>query len=363
MADKDRGLVAITGANGIIGYHCVLHALRTGYRVRCIVRREDAIASIQAGLLVAEFVDRIEFAIVPDNALPGAYDTALQGAAFVIHVAGVWPTPNYHPDNEIWHPFVKSMENILSAAKKSASVKRIVFTQAGAGLVSPDDGDTLGNRMERVLDEYVEVNVHSASFRPPLSSPHHAYCGAKAYCMTYLNSLRINNELPFSIAQVIPGTVIGPSELVSSAKEAYAKMDRMSKALLFDETKARYAFGFVHVEDCARVHVEALEETRVRDHEIPNWFIAAATTDDGKDGNSVWREAGDMIEKEFPDEVKSGLFTVGRDNTPINMPFRVDSRKTQDMLFDGQKFRGLQECVEEVGSWYRSLVKSEESDA
>lgn len=44
------------------------------------------------------------------------------------------------------------MENILSAAKKSGTVRRVVFTQAGAALVNPEDGDTLGNKMDHVLD-------------------------------------------------------------------------------------------------------------------------------------------------------------------------------------------------------------------
>jgi hypothetical protein len=44
------------------------------------------------------------------------------------------------------------MKNILSAAEKVGTVRRIVFTQAGAALVNPDDGDTLGTGMERVLD-------------------------------------------------------------------------------------------------------------------------------------------------------------------------------------------------------------------
>jgi hypothetical protein len=61
-------------------------------------------------------------------------------------------TQNYHPDNEIYYPFVKSMENILSAAEKSGTVRRIVFTQAGAAFVNPDDGDTLGTRMDQVLN-------------------------------------------------------------------------------------------------------------------------------------------------------------------------------------------------------------------
>jgi enoyl-CoA hydratase/carnithine racemase len=59
---------------------------------------------------------------------------------------------NYHPDNEIYHPFVKSMENILSAAEKSGTVRCIVFTQAGAALVNPDDGDRLGTKMDQVLN-------------------------------------------------------------------------------------------------------------------------------------------------------------------------------------------------------------------
>lgn len=41
---------------------------------------------------------------------------------------------------------------MIEAAKKSGTVKRIVFTQAGAGLVNSEDGDTLGTLMDQVLD-------------------------------------------------------------------------------------------------------------------------------------------------------------------------------------------------------------------
>lgn len=52
------------------------------------------------------------------------------------------------------------MENILSAAEKSGTVRRVVFTQAGAALVNPNDGDTLGTKMDEVLN-----GVHTASPR------------------------------------------------------------------------------------------------------------------------------------------------------------------------------------------------------
>lgn len=70
-----------------------MQALQTGYRVRCIVRREDAIAVIKSGPSVQEYSDRIEYETVPDNTIPGAYNKALEGAQYVVHIAGAWPLP------------------------------------------------------------------------------------------------------------------------------------------------------------------------------------------------------------------------------------------------------------------------------
>jgi nucleoside-diphosphate-sugar epimerase len=171
----------------------------------------------------------------------------------------------------------------------------------------------------------------------------------------------MKDKFPFSIVQVIPGTVMGPSELVTSAAEAYAQMDRMSKAILFNEMKPRYVFGFVHIDDCARVHVEALDEVKVPTDDIPDWFVAAASTAPGKNGTQIWNEVGDMTEQHFAKEVVEGLFTVGRDNSPVNMPFRVDSRLTEKLLLDGEQFQSLEDCIKDVGHWYARLVEESKS--
>ena len=57
-----------------------------------------------------------------------------------------------HPDDQLYYPFIKSTKNIIQAAEKSGTVKRVVFTQAGAGLIDSEVGDTYGNRMEHILD-------------------------------------------------------------------------------------------------------------------------------------------------------------------------------------------------------------------
>lgn len=272
---------------------------------------------------------------------------------------------------------MNSMKNILHAAEKSGTVKRLVFTQAGAGLVNSEDGDTLGNRMERILDgkklalsesprhlltssEHVQVNQASLSFTPPMKSAHNAYCASKAQCMTYLNNLRLSKDTPYSIVQIIPGTVIGPSEFATTTSKAVAHMDRQTKALIFDEMRPRYAFGFVHVEDCAKVHIEALDEKNMKSEDLPPWFVAAGTVGEGIDGPELWKKAAEMIEREFKKEVEAGVFKVGRTKVPINMLYRVDSRLTEKMLLDGQRIRGLEESVREVAHWYVGL-KSVES--
>lgn len=305
------------------------------------------------------YLNRLDFAIVPDNAVEGAYNEAFAGVDYVVHIAGVWPLPTLHPDNEIYQPFMQSMKNVLSAGKSSGSVKRIVFTQAGAGLVDSEVGDTYGRGMTKVLDEQVKVNAESLTYQPPLNSAHQAYCAAKAQCIDYLDKLQISKIMPFSVVQVIPGTVIGPSEFVKTAEEAKQYMDRQTRALIFDDNTPRYAFGFVHVQDCARVHIEALDPSKVPDSGVPPRLVAAATTEDGLDGDQIWERALNMVEREFASEIETGAIKVGRERTPINMPYRVNSRLTEKLLLDGDAIRGLEDSVKDVAHWYFDLVAKE----
>ena len=134
----------------------MVYALQTGYRVRCIVRSPSAIETIKSGPSVQEYLHLVEYAIVPDNTIAGAYDEAISGADYVVHIAGAWPLPWLHPDNDIYWPFINSTKNLVAAGEKCKSVKRMVFTQAGAGLVDAEDGDTLGRRMDRVMKGMIE---------------------------------------------------------------------------------------------------------------------------------------------------------------------------------------------------------------
>lgn len=174
--------------------------------------------------------------------------------------------------------------------------------------------------------------------------------------MTHLTALaHASPAPPFSIVQIIPGTVISPSASAHTRPAARATMDRQSRALLFDDATPRYAFGFVHAQECAAVHIEALDELKVPANLIPPFFIAAATEDEGMCGGELWARAVAIVEREFEAEIKEGIFSVGTGRVPVNMPYRADSKRTEEMLLGGQKMRGLGECVTEIGRWYTGL--------
>jgi nucleoside-diphosphate-sugar epimerase len=115
-----------------------------------------------------------------------------------------------------------------------------------------------------------------------------------------------------------------------------AHLDRQTKALLFNDTVPRYAFGFVHVEDCARIHIEALDEGKVKDEDLPKWYVAAGTVKEGMTGPEIWRGVCDTLEREFKQEVESGVFRL-----------------------TGESMRSLEECVREVAEWYLALLRKE----
>jgi hypothetical protein len=109
-----------------------------------------------------------------------------------------------------------------------------------------------------------------------------------------------------------------------------------------------------------RSDVEALDEVKVPDRELPRWFVAAGMVEEGVTGEQLWGRAADVVERDFSREVEEGVFRVGKSRVPINMPFRVDSRVTERMLVGGERVRGLKECVGEVGRWYLALKRKED---
>jgi len=124
-----RSTVFITGATGFIGAHVALSALKAGHHVKLSVRREGQIESLRQAL--DAFADKLEFVIVPDYTTSGAFDDALKGSDYVIHVA----SPLAKPNEDLVTPAVKGTTSILESASKTPTVKKVVITASVASLI------------------------------------------------------------------------------------------------------------------------------------------------------------------------------------------------------------------------------------
>lgn len=124
--------ILVTGANGFIGLHTVLHLLKSGYHLCATVRTEEQGEKVRQTL--AEHVDtnKLEF-IFADLTKDDGWDQAVAGCEFVLHLASPFPTEASRDENELIIPAREGTLRVLRAAQK-AGVKRVVLVSSVAAI-------------------------------------------------------------------------------------------------------------------------------------------------------------------------------------------------------------------------------------
>ena len=80
-------LVLITGGSGHLGFRTLVFALHSGYRIRAAVRSPSKAALIREAKSIQAHLDKLEFVVVPEILADGAYDEAVKGVDYILHVA------------------------------------------------------------------------------------------------------------------------------------------------------------------------------------------------------------------------------------------------------------------------------------
>ncbi|KAJ7724990.1 NAD-P-binding protein [Mycena maculata] len=118
-----HGIVLITGITGFIATHTALAFLEAGYSVRGTAR-----TATKAERWIAQFPahkDRFVYAVVSDMVSPGAFDDAVKGCDFIVHIAS--PTHWNQNDNEadLLIPAINGTKYLLFATKVEPRIKRV----------------------------------------------------------------------------------------------------------------------------------------------------------------------------------------------------------------------------------------------
>lgn len=105
--------------------------LEAGYRVRAAVRNVAGFEKIKGLKSAAPYESQIEHILVPDITIPGAYDDAVKGVKYIVHLASPFASPDLAQgdyESSYIQPAVKGSVGMLDSAITTTSVRRIVIT-------------------------------------------------------------------------------------------------------------------------------------------------------------------------------------------------------------------------------------------
>ena len=193
------------------------------------------------------------------------------------------------------------------------------------------------------FNEVVSPNSPAPDMAGPYGNPLHAYAASKN--LAYNASLRFMAEKKpqFGLVNVMPAFVAGKNELAKTRKAVNGGTNALFLNVLLGVQNPDGLWSLTcHVDDVARVHVQALNEGLVKDG------ANLGVVYNGLDGGSTWDDAIEIVKKHFPEEVKKGVFPLG--GTQGSNPLKFDASETEKIL--GFKFKDFEEQVVSVAKAY-----------
>ncbi|RAH39885.1 NAD(P)-binding protein [Aspergillus brunneoviolaceus CBS 621.78] len=131
--------ILVTGASGFVAAHVILAFLTAGYHVRGSVRLQSAAESIKSRY--PQYSQQLSLVIVPDIAVPGAFNYALVSVSGVIHTASPFVLDVSDNENDLLQPAIRGTLNIAHTIHTcNPSVRRLVVTSSFAAVLNLDQG-------------------------------------------------------------------------------------------------------------------------------------------------------------------------------------------------------------------------------
>lgn len=234
----DSTTVAVTGASGYIGLHCVRVLLEAGYRVRGTLRTPSREPGLRQALgRHVDAADRLEF-VRADLDSDAGWDDAVRGCRYVLHVASPLPSAPPRDENELIVPARDGALRVLRASK-DAAVERVVMTSSLAAVVYGHARD--GSRSYDENDWSITDGIN-------------AYEKSKTIAERAAWDFVAEHGAP-ELVTINPGLVMGPllEKDASTSVEVVGKLMRRE----FPGTP-RLGWAVVDVRDVADAHLAAM---------------------------------------------------------------------------------------------------------
>ncbi|GGX57461.1 SDR family oxidoreductase [Streptomyces fructofermentans] len=246
--------VLVTGGSGFLATRCIAQALERGHRVRTTVRDPAREADVRKDLAAAGVAagEALSF-VVADLTSDDGWTEAVDGCAYVLHVASPFPPSRPRDENELIVPAREGTLRVLRAAR-DARVRRVVVTSsfAAVGYGHPETDRPFTE------DDWTDVD---GGVSPYIKSKTLAERAAWDFMAREGGGTELSVVNPVGIF----GPVLGPD---------HAESINMVRMLLDGDLPGvpRLHFGVVDVRDAADLHLRAMTSPRAAGRR----FVASA---------------------------------------------------------------------------------------
>jgi nucleoside-diphosphate-sugar epimerase len=268
--------VLVTGASGYIASWIVRYLLEDGHTVHAAVRnpaKAKGLEHLQA--LSAEHPGRLKL-FQAELLNKGSYDAAMEGCELVMHTASPFVISGFRDAQEtLIRPALEGTRNVLEAANRIDSVKRVVLTSSEAAIYG-DNIDSLKVPNNTFTEDHWNVTS---------SLTHQPYPYSKT--VAEKEAWAINGKQSrWDLVTINPGLVLGPTLAKNSQSASMGIMKQLVGGLMFPA--APYLqMGLVDVRDVAMAHIKAGFTPTAKGRHITSA------------GNPTMLEIGKMLRKRF----------------------------------------------------------------
>lgn len=330
--------ILITGATGYIGSWVTKFLLEKEYNVRITVRDKSKVEKFKFLEEIAEkSVGELEV-FEADLLKENSFDEAAKGAYAIMHVASPFTLSHKDAIKDLIEPAVKGTQNVLNAANKSDSVKKVILTSSVAAI----HGDNK-DMSELGIEEFTEEHYNTSS-----SVEHQPYSFSKVSAEKEAWKM-YEAQNQWELIVINPSFVMGPL-LVSETKSGSITFMHDLLSGKFRTGAPELYFGFVDVRDIADAHILALENENAKGRHILCESVRSVI------------ELRDIIEKLYPKKFKLPLMkapkfllliigkSFGLTNKFVsrNIGWKIKLNNTKSINELGVKYKPLETTVKEM---------------
>ncbi|MCJ1421403.1 hypothetical protein MMC32_007766 [Xylographa parallela] len=338
-------LILITGVSGYIGFKTLILALEAGFPVRAVIRKAEQATKLQSHARVAPHMDNLQWVVIHNLSDTHSFDPHLAGVTGILHIASPPAIESDDYDRDIIDPALKVTLSILNAAHRTPSIKRVVITSSAVTLISfawmfgpaPASPDL-------TLFTAADINSNTAG---PYGTSMEAYFVSKTLSRIATRKFMEQEKPEFEFVNLLPTVVFGPDELATNAAELVTGGNSLALGPLLDVNIPQMVGATVHVDDAARVHIDALKPSVHGNKD----YILSSDAPDGID----WEDAQNYIRKFFPEAVENGTLKLG--GSLRARIWRLDTRETEKEF--GWQFLSFKETLKELVGQYLKFVAAE----